>query len=126
MNSLDKLILLEKKAKDFGFDWPHTHMILDQIISECAEIKESIDHNEGQNRLQEEIGDLLHAAVSLVVFNGFDVSDTLGRVNVKFESRINHMIALAKEQGLMSFHGQSFDWMLDLWAKAKVKDCQER
>ncbi|MFV9880642.1 MAG: hypothetical protein AB8U16_04080 [Rickettsiales endosymbiont of Dermacentor nuttalli] len=38
---IDKLNEIEKKAKEFGFDWPNVEMIFEQIINEVEEIKGS-------------------------------------------------------------------------------------
>jgi len=69
MNSLQQLILLEHEAREFGFDWPNIGMILDQAISECDEIKDALAQDEPDHRIQEEIGDLLHTAVSMCICN---------------------------------------------------------
>ena len=58
MSPLQKLIILERQTSLMGFDWPNTEMIIDQAISECDEIKRTIQMGEGRKRLQEEVGDL--------------------------------------------------------------------
>ena len=68
MNALQKLIYLEQDAREFGFDWPDQFMILDQIIDECREVREEIDQDSNREKLQEEIGDLLHSVISLCIF----------------------------------------------------------
>jgi ribose 5-phosphate isomerase B len=118
-NALGALVTLEKDAVAFGFDWPNSDMILDQIVSECAEIREAIQKGESPTRIQEEISDLLHAAVSLAMYSGFDVNETIAVINQKFGDRLDAVKALAKSRGLKSLHGQSFDFMLDLWNEAK-------
>jgi len=119
MSVLQKLVALEHKAISFGFDWPDVHTILDQVNSECDEIKEVIKLNEGQSRLQEEIGDLLHAAISVCIFMGCDVEQSLTQINEKFEERLNVLFELAKKRGYDSLKGQSFKFMLELWDEAK-------
>ena len=118
-NVLNGLIFLEKEAKVFGFDWPNEIMIIDQALDECREIKEVINNNESRERLQEEIGDLLHSAISLCVFTGFDVEETLSKVIVKFGSRMQAIKSLTEAEGLVNLQGQSFDFMLELWKQAK-------
>jgi uncharacterized protein YabN with tetrapyrrole methylase and pyrophosphatase domain len=76
-NSLDNLIAVEKAARDFGFDWPDTEMILNQVVSECQEVREALLNKEPDYRIQEEIGDLLHTAISLCLFAGYNVDQTL-------------------------------------------------
>ena len=46
MSALKNLILLEKDARDYGFDWSDYDMILEQVIDECREIKEAINNGE--------------------------------------------------------------------------------
>ena len=116
---LEQLIALEKHARDIGFNWPDIHSILRQAHSECDEIQESFIKKESPERLQEEIGDLLHAVVSLCLFSGFSVDDTLMKINKKFDQRMNKMMDLAQEQGLSTLEGQTFEFMLTLWDKAK-------
>lgn len=88
-NPLQNLILLEKDARGYGFDWSNHEMILEQAIDECREIQEAIDDDEPPERVQEEIGDLLHTAISLCIFLGFDVEETLSKTNEKFEKMKN-------------------------------------
>ena len=60
MELLDKISALEEEASQFGFKWQHAAQIMNQIHSECDEIKEHLDHDPSkanQTALQEEIGD---------------------------------------------------------------------
>lgn len=119
MTELEKLIELEKDARAFGFDWPNEKMIIEQAISECDEICDAIDQDESKQRIQEEIGDLLHTAISLCVFSGYDVDETLAKVNNKFGKRMAILKEITKKRGLNDLHEQSFDLMLDIWKEAK-------
>jgi uncharacterized protein YabN with tetrapyrrole methylase and pyrophosphatase domain len=119
MNSLKNLILLEKDARAFGFDWSDQDMIIDQVIDECREVKEAIDNNEPTERVQEEIGDLLHTAISLCIFSGFDLEETLAKTTEKFELRMNTLKSLTRKHNLGDLQGQSIEFMLKLWREAK-------
>jgi uncharacterized protein YabN with tetrapyrrole methylase and pyrophosphatase domain len=121
-NILESLIALEKKAQDFGFNWPDHTMILDQIISECQEIKEEILHAHDPHKLQEEIGDLLHAAISLCLFSGFSVNETLGKTIEKFNWRMNFLRDLAHKKGLQNLRGQKASDMMELWKEVKASE----
>lgn len=116
---LNELVSLEKDAKAFGFEWSDEAMIIAQAIDECREIKEAIDKQESRERLQEEIGDLVHSTISLCLFAGFDVEDTIAKINTKFGQRMQAMKQLTHEMGLTNLHGQSIDFMMELWRKAK-------
>lgn len=119
---LKKLIEIEIAARDFGFEWADADMILRQASSEIDEIKEAIENNESTHRIQEEVGDLLHTTISLCIFLGFDVDNTLSKVSDKFSGRMKTLEALAEENGLNSLKGQSMEYMLELWREAKKKN----
>lgn len=118
---LNELISVENDAVAFGFDWPNQDMIFDQILSECDEIKQAIQNGEPPLRIQEEISDLLHAVVSLCMYSGFDVNETITIINKKFKGRMIALKALAAEQGLNSLSDKSFEFMLELWSDAKKR-----
>lgn len=119
MNALQKLIYLEQDSRKFGFDWPDHFMILDQIIDECREVRDEIDQGSNKEKLQEEIGDLLHSVISLCVFSGFDVVETISKTNAKFSRRMQLLKELTKQKGLENLQGQSIDFMLNLWREVK-------
>jgi uncharacterized protein YabN with tetrapyrrole methylase and pyrophosphatase domain len=119
MTPLRRLIEEEKKARIFGFDWPNYEMIFEQMIDEIREVREDIDSNAPPHKLQEEIGDVLHVAISLCVYAGFDVEETLGLVNNKFSKRMAKVEELTKQRGLAHLKGQSIEFMLELWREAK-------
>jgi GNAT superfamily N-acetyltransferase/NTP pyrophosphatase (non-canonical NTP hydrolase) len=118
-DALHELLYLEENARNFGFEWTDKAMVIDQAIDECREIKEAIEKQESLDRLQEEIGDLLHSAISLCAFSGFDVEETLTKVNKKFRKRMTRIKKLTHEIGLENLKGQSIDFMMELWRKAK-------
>jgi NTP pyrophosphatase (non-canonical NTP hydrolase) len=117
--SLRKLIHLDQESREFGFDWPNQSMIIDQAMDECREIREVLDLQESRERLQEEIGDLLHAAISLCDYSGFDVEETLAKVNKKYGGRIAVLKAITQRRGLENLQGQSLEFMLSIWGEAK-------
>jgi uncharacterized protein YabN with tetrapyrrole methylase and pyrophosphatase domain len=121
-NSLNELVRLENDAREFGFDWPDEAMIIDQAIDECREIREAIEKKEPRERIQEEIGDLIHSAISLCLFAGFDVEETIGKVNHKFGNRMRVVKELTHELGLKNLQGRPIDFMMELWRKAKVTE----
>jgi uncharacterized protein YabN with tetrapyrrole methylase and pyrophosphatase domain len=117
--ALSDLLALEKQAHDLGFIWPHLDMILDQAISECQEIKEAVSKGYPAEKIQEEIGDLLHAAVSLCYFAGYDLEETLSKNVQKFSARLLALKDIMQDSGLKTLEGQPIEFMLALWDKAK-------
>ena len=125
MHPLDKLIALEKESREYGFYWPHAHMIIEQAISECSEIKEALDQKESPQRVQEEIGDLLHTAISLCIYAGFDVEETIISTEKKFSSRMSSLKEVALEKGLRTLQGQPTEYLLTLWGEVKRREKAE-
>ena len=123
MKILEKIVTLENEADAFGFRWENASQIIDQIESECQEIREELKtcSNSHENlKLQEEIGDLFHAVFSLCVFCQFDPETTLGRTTDKFERRLHFVKQIAREEGYSSLEGFSFEDLMKIWSKAKV------
>ena len=118
MSPLPRLIELKKNARNFGFEWPDAFMILDQIVDECREVREEL-LLASHNKLQEEVGDLLHAAFSLCLFLNLDLEETLSKTNDKFEKRMLALKNLTQDSGLSNLKGQSLEFMLNLWREAK-------
>lgn len=124
MDLLDKIVILEEEASKFGFRWENTSQIMNQIQSECLEINAHLHKGLEQANtveLQEEIGDLLHAAFSLCVFCNLSPRDTLNKTVSKFERRFNAVKSITEENGLACLDGRSFDELMDVWDKAKER-----
>ena len=118
MHILNKLVLLENKATQFGFKWDNDEQIMAQIRSEISEIQTHLRDCE-TNKLQEEIGDLLHAIFSLCVFRQLDPFETLKNSVDKFERRFNAVKKISHSQGLNTLNGKSFNELMMIWNKAK-------
>lgn len=116
---LNELILIQQDAINFGFSWPNMSMLIEQIISECKEIEQAYKDNESNHRIQEEIGDLLHAAISLCIFHGFDVKQTILKNNNKFRGRLQELKIITKDKGLSNLHQQPIKLLINLWKQAK-------
>lgn len=121
MSILKKLTHLEKEAEDFGFKWDNTQQIMAQIKSECIEIDEHLSPitDDNKSKLQEEIGDLLHAVFSLCVFCKFDTEETLKNSIDKFERRLTAVKNIAQENGITTLNGHTFDELMQFWDRAK-------
>jgi ATP diphosphatase len=114
----EKLLRLEKEANQFGFNWTKSEQIMAQIRSELDEIQIHLNDNNQEN-LKEEIGDLLHAAFSLCIFCHLNPSETLQFSVDKFERRFRKIKRLAKDKGLSTLKGCSFEENMSIWNEAK-------
>lgn len=118
-NPLNDLIELEKDARAFGFDWPNVDQVILQIHSECSEVLDAIRKQEPRERIQEEVGDLLHVVIYLCLYSGFDLDQTVSKICYKFGKRMQALKEITRSRGLENLQGQSMDFMLELWREAK-------
>jgi uncharacterized protein YabN with tetrapyrrole methylase and pyrophosphatase domain len=110
----------ELDAEKFGFYWEHIDQLIEQIQSECREVQEAFA-NKDKPHLQEEIGDLIQAAISLAVFCKLDPRETLLKSIEKFQRRYDIVVELARSEGYESLHNQSFETLMGFWNRAKDK-----
>lgn len=122
MNPYEKMISLERDAREFGFDWPNCDMIIDQIISEAEEIRNDISACETKEKIQEEIGDLLLATLSLCEHFNISLEETYEKTNIKFNKRMTQLKKLSNEAGYKTLHGLPINITMSLWEKAKKID----
>lgn len=113
------LLKEECAARDFGFDYPNIEMIIDQVQDESKEVLEAVKESESSERIQEEIGDLIHAAIAVCRFQGYDVSETVKKTALKFERRMANLKRLSQENGHDNFRDLEVSQMLELWKQAK-------
>lgn len=120
-NTLDvfkKIVEQERIALEFGFYWANYDQLLEQIQSEANEIKEAVLLKD-RTHLQEEIGDLISAAISLCVFFNFDPYTTISESVEKMQKRFDLMVSIVKQDGLENLQGKSLEVLLAYWERAK-------
>ena len=113
--TLPALMYAEKvqgRAKKSGFDWPAVSGAMDKVREEAAELQECIDRGED---IQEELGDLLFAAVNVARMQDVDPEEALLRATQKFMRRFAVVEQMAGEQ----LRTMSIEEMTALWQKAK-------
>ncbi len=115
---LQKIIKQEKTAAEFGFYWENIEQLLEQIQSECAEVKEAW-LNQDNAHLKEEVGDLINATLSLCIFLKLDPFETLSESVEKFQQRYDALVKLVNQDGLSHLKNKPLDILLDYWNKAK-------
>lgn len=113
---------LQKKAADQGFDWPDWTGPAAKIREELDELRvEAETAPRDPDRLEDEFGDLLFAAVNLGRFFKLDPERALARANRKFADRYRKMEARAKAEG-KDFTALSLEKKEALWVKAKGEE----
>ena len=106
---------VQKKAHKAGFDWPDVSGALDKVSEETVELRQAVA--EGSN-IEEELGDLLFAAVNVSRFVHADPEEALTRATDKFIDRFRQVEALAKAEG-RAMEDMTLAELDALWERAK-------
>ena len=115
-----RALKLQKRAARVGFDWPGTLQILDKLQEEARELTaELVNSNRDQDKITDEVGDLLFVAINLARKAGVDPETALQRTNSKFEKRFNYVeeVVDLKHNG---FQNVSLEQMESYWQDAKA------
>jgi MazG family protein len=115
---------LTRKASRIGFDWDSAHGVLEKVREESAEVERLIESAD-QRAVEEEVGDLLFAAVNLARFLKIDPEIALKRANGKFAVRFHAMEAMARERGA-ELPGVPRDEMEKYWELVKGNEKRTR
>ncbi len=118
--ALTRAVKLQNRAARVGFDWPDVAGVFAKLTEESAELAAELKDGAAaaQDRLTDEVGDILFTCVNLARKLGLDPEQTLRHANAKFERRFRSM-----EQSLMERGRRLEDYDLsDLeaaWQQAK-------
>ncbi len=87
-----RALKLQKRVARVGFDWPEALQILDKLQEEARELIVELDSsNRNQDRITDEVGDILFVAINLSRKAGVDPETALQLTNSKFEKRFNYV-----------------------------------
>jgi tetrapyrrole methylase family protein / MazG family protein len=89
---------LTRRAARIGFDWDKVEGVFEKLSEESDELREAVSAKDAR-RTEEEMGDLLFAAVNLARFLHVDPEIALKKANAKFSSRFRRMEELAARGG---------------------------
>jgi nucleoside triphosphate diphosphatase len=108
---------LQERAAGVGFDWPDAAGPLEKVKEEIAELERETGSGD-KERLEDEVGDLLFAAVNLARKLAVDPRAALERANGKFTRRFETVERLAAERGL-EMGRASLEQLDRLWDEVK-------
>ena len=111
---------LQKRAARVGFDWPETEQVLDKIAEEARELVEARE-SLPQDKVEEEMGDLLFVMANLARHLAVDPEAALRRANAKFTRRFKSIEAALAAQG-RSTADSDLDEMDALWEAVKAEE----
>jgi MazG family protein len=123
--SLHRAFRLQDRAAGVGFDWPDATGAAAKVEEELAEVRaetargaEPSPYGVPDERLEEELGDLLFAVVNLSRKLGVHPSLALDKANIKFASRFQAIERLARERGI-DVRTAGLDVLDALWEEVK-------
>ncbi len=108
---------LTRKAARIGFDWDDASGVIAKMLEETEEVRTAVK-TKNQPRIEEELGDLLFAAVNLSRFLQVDPEIALKKANAKFSRRFRAMEASARKTG-REFKDLPREEMEALWNATK-------
>jgi len=115
---------LTRKASRIGFDWEDAGGVFEKLLEETEELKKA-SKEQDHLRMEEELGDLLFAAVNLSRFLKIDPEIALKKANTKFSRRFREMERLALKNG-REFKDLPREEMEALWDATKKAERKPR
>jgi tetrapyrrole methylase family protein/MazG family protein len=121
--SLLKAYRVQQKVSRVGFDWEKTEDVIAKLDEEVAEFKEALSSAPGEganDRMEDEMGDILFTMVNIARFLGINAEDALNRTVGKFMSRFR---ALEKEAAARGgrLEDMSPAEMDEMWEAVKLR-----
>jgi tetrapyrrole methylase family protein/MazG family protein/ATP diphosphatase len=108
---------LTRKAARAGFDWRDADGIFEKLREEMAEVRHALTEKDSK-KAEEELGDLLFAAVNLARFVQVDPEIALKKANAKFRRRFVEMEKTALQSD-RTFDGLPREEKESLWDAVK-------
>ncbi len=90
---------LQNKAAKVNFDWTDVKSVVAKLKEEVEELDEAIHMNQGDARVEEEMGDVLFSVINLCRHVNADADVALQKSNAKFERRFRLVESLVLKQG---------------------------
>lgn len=108
---------VQRKVARVGFDWRHVNDVVAKVEEELRELKGAMASG-SRRQFEEELGDLLFAAVNLARFEGLQAEDLLNRTIRKFITRFQAVEHAVHAQG-KQMDQCSLEELDALWESAK-------
>lgn len=109
---------IQKKAARVGFDWPSANPVYAKVAEELDEVKAAVASGDA-TAIEDEVGDLIFAAVNLARKLGIESETALLSATQKFAGRFRKVEELARDDGT-PLEGMSEEELDVLWERAKA------
>jgi tetrapyrrole methylase family protein/MazG family protein len=108
-----------KKAARTGFDWPDLTALWGKLQEELGELEAELGQEANQERISEELGDVIFALANLARWQQIDAETALRETNLKFRKRFQAIEAYAAEHN-QEFSELGVKKMIAIWNEAKA------
>lgn len=112
---------LQAKAAKAGFEWPGVQAAMDKLAEETEELKTAVAE---ESNVEEELGDLLFAAVKLARFFQIDAETALDAACEKFIRRFAGVEAAAAAQG-KAMKDLPVSTLMAFWDQVKARETKD-
>ncbi|HIF9066611.1 nucleoside triphosphate pyrophosphohydrolase [Photobacterium damselae] len=101
MPALTRADKIQKRCAQFGFDWDSVAPVAEKVVEELDEVMDEYQQvTLDQNRIEEEMGDLLFSVVNLSRHLNVNPERALQKANKKFERRFRKVEKNVLEKGM--------------------------
>ncbi|BDY03918.1 nucleoside triphosphate pyrophosphohydrolase [Ferrimonas sp. YFM] len=122
MPALTRSVKIQKRVATVGFDWDSLGPVVDKVHEEVDEVLEEAHQVVvDQEKLTEEVGDLLFAVTNLARHLKVNPEQALRRANDKFERRFRGVEALAGESG-RELDAHTLEQLEAYWQQVKGRE----
>ena len=112
---------IQKRAASVGFDWQKVEPVFDKVKEELDELKEVYAADLNQEKIEEELGDLLFSIVNLSRHLGINAENALRKGNKKFVKSFEYIEKKIKKAD-KEFSEYLIEELEDIWQEAKSKE----
>jgi MazG family protein len=117
LDPLLKAHRIQDRVSGVGFDWEDARGAWEKVAEELEEVGTALDEGD-QDAVEDELGDLLFAAVNLTRLAGAHPDTVLERANRKFQKRFEALEDLARARGI-SLVEADLEVLDGLWEELK-------
>ena len=131
LDSLTKAYRIQERVAGVGFDWEDHRGALEKVREELEEVADELsgggpdrrepEDEEPEDRVSEEIGDLLFAVVNLSRLAGVHPTTALDRANRKFRRRFERLEAVARARDI-ELHEAGLEALDRIWNEVKGEE----
>ena len=115
--AMERARKLQKRAAQVGFDWAEVAPVLEKLKEEVVEFEEALASGDLE-RMSDELGDVLFAAINLARHSKIEPEVALRSTNRRFETRFKWIEAALYKQGTV-FKDAKLEELDALWGQAK-------